>query len=66
MISRSKIETELGWTARETFQSGIERTIAWYIENDTWWLPLRLRAYDGERLGLPGMAAAPENKKRAS
>ncbi len=63
-IDPAKIEAELGWRARETFETGIARTIAWYLENDSWWLPLRLRGYDGERLGLP--AQIPANKKLAS
>jgi dTDP-glucose 4,6-dehydratase len=32
----SKIETELAWQPRETFQSGIRKTISWYLENDAW------------------------------
>lgn len=49
-IDASKLEVELGWTAQETFSSGIERTIRWYLDNEWWWQPLRHR-YDGERLG---------------
>ena len=52
-IDPTKLETELGWKATETFDTGIEKTISWYLENDTWWMPLRLRRYAGERLGLP-------------
>jgi dTDP-glucose 4,6-dehydratase len=51
-IDPTKIERELGWYAQETFDTGIEKTISWYLENDTWWMPLRLRRYAGERLGL--------------
>ena len=50
-IDATKLETELGWRALETFDSGIERTIRWYLDNRWWWQPLRER-YDGERLGL--------------
>ena len=50
-IDASKLETELGWRALETFDSGIERTIRWYLDNRWWWQPLRER-YDGQRLGL--------------
>jgi dTDP-glucose 4,6-dehydratase len=35
-----------------TFEEGIERTIAWYLENEAWWRPLREQKYSGERLGL--------------
>jgi dTDP-glucose 4,6-dehydratase len=51
-IDPTKIETELGWYAHETFDTGIERTISWYLDNESWWMPLRLRRYAGERLGL--------------
>jgi dTDP-glucose 4,6-dehydratase len=50
-IDASKLETELGWRAEETFDTGIEKTIRWYLDNDWWWRPLRER-YAGQRLGL--------------
>ncbi|MFB9048177.1 dTDP-glucose 4,6-dehydratase [Sphingobium indicum] len=50
-IDATKLETELGWRAQENFDSGIEKTVRWYLENDWWWKPLRDR-YDGQRLGL--------------
>lgn len=49
-IEPSKIEQELGWRARESFESGLARTIDWFLANDWWWRPLRER-YAGERLG---------------
>ncbi len=52
-IDPSKLELELGWRASETFETGIEKTVSWYLENESWWMPLRLRRYTGERLGLP-------------
>jgi dTDP-glucose 4,6-dehydratase len=54
-IDATKLETELGWRARENFDSGIEKTVRWYLDNAWWWRPLRDR-YDGERLGLSGAA----------
>ena len=51
-IDARKLETELGWRAQEDFDSGIEKTVRWYLDNPWWWWPLRER-YDGERLGLP-------------
>jgi dTDP-glucose 4,6-dehydratase len=51
-IDATKIETELGWKAEETFESGIEKTVRWYLENEWWWRPLRDKVYSGERLGL--------------
>ena len=51
-IDATKLETELGWRARETFESGIEKTVRWYLSNEDWWMPLRQKVYSGERLGL--------------
>ncbi|MGY3408345.1 dTDP-glucose 4,6-dehydratase [Bradyrhizobium sp. GM5.1] len=51
-IDATKIETELGWRAQETFETGIEKTVRWYLERSDWWQPLRDRIYSGERLGL--------------
>jgi len=50
-IDASRLENELGWRAQEDFDSGIEKTIRWYLENEWWWRPLRER-YAGQRLGL--------------
>jgi len=51
-IDASKARRELGWRPRESFESGLERTIRWYLDNRAWWEPLRARVYGGERLGL--------------
>lgn len=50
-IDATRLETELGWRAQEDFDSGIVKTVRWYLDNAWWWQPLRDR-YDGERLGL--------------
>lgn len=50
-IDATRLETELGWRAQENFDSGIEKTVQWYLDNRWWWQPLRDQ-YDGERLGL--------------
>lgn len=50
-IDPGKAERELGWQARETFDSGLAKTVAWYLANDWWWRPLREQRYAGERLG---------------
>ncbi len=49
-IDASKIKHELGWTPKETFDSGIRKTVEWYLENRWWWQPLQER-YKRERLG---------------
>ncbi|WP_426029382.1 dTDP-glucose 4,6-dehydratase [Caulobacter sp. DWP3-1-3b2] len=51
-IDATKLETELGWQARETFETGIRKTVEWYLSRADWWAPLR-EVYDGKRLGLP-------------
>jgi dTDP-glucose 4,6-dehydratase len=50
-IDATKLETELGWRARENFDTGIAKTVRWYLDNGWWWRPLR-EQYAGERLGL--------------
>ena len=50
-IDPAKIERELGWRALESFESGIARTIDWYLGNRWWWDPIRAGGYAGERLG---------------
>jgi dTDP-glucose 4,6-dehydratase len=51
-IDAGKLERELGWRAHETFESGIEKTVRWYLDNEWWWRPLRDKVYAGERLGV--------------
>jgi dTDP-glucose 4,6-dehydratase len=46
-----KIAAELGWRPRETFDSGLRKTVAWYLENRWWWEPIWSRSR-GARLGL--------------
>ncbi len=50
-IDPTKIETELGWRARETFETGLDKTIDWYLANEDWWGPIRAGTYSGSRLG---------------
>jgi dTDP-glucose 4,6-dehydratase len=51
-IDASKIERELGWRPAETFQSGLRKTVEWYLENQGWWQRVRSGVYRGERLGI--------------
>lgn len=57
-IDATKIERELGWSPSETFQTGLERTIQWYLDNDWWWQPIRGERYAGERLGSTPVKSA--------
>jgi dTDP-glucose 4,6-dehydratase len=51
-IDAAKIEAELGWKPRESFESGLETTVRWYLANREWWSRIRDGRYRGERLGL--------------
>ena len=51
-VDASKIEDQLGWSAQETFETGLRKTVLWYLQNKNWWNPLRHSVYAGERLGL--------------
>ncbi|MBV8108448.1 MAG: dTDP-glucose 4,6-dehydratase [Hyphomicrobiales bacterium] len=64
-IDAAKLERELGWRALETFDSGIEKTVRWYLDNEWWWRPLREKVYAGERLGVLSERARPESDRQA-
>ncbi len=51
-IDASKIDKELGWKPQETFESGIRKTVEWYLANENWWRRVKNGSYAGERLGL--------------
>ena len=53
-IDCAKIEHELGWRPRESFETGLRKTVRWYLDNPDWWGAIRSRGYRGERLGLRG------------
>jgi len=53
-IDASKIEKELGWTPEETFDSGIKKTIQWYLKNMNWVEAVTDKNYNLERLGTKG------------
>lgn len=50
-IDATKLESELGWQAKTTFEQNLRATVRWFLDNRAWWEPLR-RQYDGVRLGL--------------
>jgi dTDP-glucose 4,6-dehydratase len=50
-IDCSKIERELGWSPAETFETGLRKTVRWYLDNPVWWQAIRSGKYRGERLG---------------
>ncbi|WP_105188472.1 dTDP-glucose 4,6-dehydratase [Pseudoalteromonas sp. T1lg48] len=50
-IDASKIEKELGWKPEETFESGIRKTVTWYLDNPNWWQRVLDGSYRLERIG---------------
>ena len=50
-IDATKLESKLGWKAKEDFDTGIRKTVQWYLDNEWWWSPIRSGRYAGERLG---------------
>lgn len=50
-IDASKIERELGWTPEESFETGIRKTVEWYLSNKQWWSRVLDGSYSMERLG---------------
>jgi dTDP-glucose 4,6-dehydratase len=53
-IDSAKIERELGWRPGESFETGLRKTVQWYLDNPDWWVAIRSGRYRGERLGLSG------------
>jgi dTDP-glucose 4,6-dehydratase len=51
-IDSSKIQRELGWVPQETFESGLRKTVEWYLANEDWWQSVLDGSYQGQRLGL--------------
>lgn len=50
-IDAGKIERELGWTPQETFETGLRKTVQWYLENSDWWEHILNGQYQLHRLG---------------
>jgi dTDP-glucose 4,6-dehydratase len=51
-IDATKIRRELGWRPKESFESGLAGTVAWYLAHEDWWRTIRDDRYSGARLGL--------------
>jgi dTDP-glucose 4,6-dehydratase len=51
-IDASKLERDLGWHAEETFESGIAKTVRWYVDEQRWWRAILERGYQAKRVGL--------------
>ena len=51
-IDPSKITQKLDWSPKETFESGIHKTVQWYLNNKPWWSSILKATYQGQRMGL--------------
>ena len=56
-IDDRKIRCELGWRPAESLETGLRKTVRWYLDNKAWWKPIRGGVYRGERLGRPAANA---------
>jgi dTDP-glucose 4,6-dehydratase len=54
-IDASKLENDLDWRAEETFETGLAKTVQWYLDNRPWWQAILQRGYRAERVGLSEM-----------
>ena len=50
-IDSSKMQKELGWVPEETFETGLRKTVQWYLDNESWWQNVLNGSYQLERLG---------------
>lgn len=50
-IDAAKIEKDLGWTPKETFETGLRKTVEWYLANESWWTSVLDGSYARQRLG---------------
>jgi dTDP-glucose 4,6-dehydratase len=57
-IDATKLERDLGWRAEETFETGLQKTVRWYLNNEAWWRTILDRGYQTTRIGLAQQAAA--------
>ena len=51
-INTTKIKKDLNWEPKETFDSGLTKTIKWYLENENWWKKIQKNIYKQERIGV--------------
>ncbi|MCP3736162.1 dTDP-glucose 4,6-dehydratase [Sphingomonas sp. RP10(2022)] len=57
-IDATRIRDELGWTPRESFKSGLQTTVRWYLDNEAWWRPIVAEQGADMRRGLDGVRTA--------
>jgi len=50
-IDSTKIKQDLGWQPKDTFETGIKKTLDWYLNNSDWWQKIQNKTYKQQRLG---------------
>jgi dTDP-glucose 4,6-dehydratase len=55
-MDAAKLRRELGWRPRESVETGLRKTVAWYLDNRWWWEPIWSQRYRGDRLGTGSRA----------
>jgi dTDP-glucose 4,6-dehydratase len=58
-IDPTKLTEALGWQPQETFETGLEKVVVWYLENRWWWESIYRETYQGQRLGLHETSSHP-------
>ena len=53
-IDSTKLQSELNWSPKETFETGLRNTIEWFLENQKWWRDIQKNTYQQARLGVIG------------
>lgn len=54
----TRVRSELGWQPKLSFEQGLEKTVAWYLDNEAWWKPLLQKEGAGQRIGTDARGAA--------
>ena len=57
-VDATRIREELGWAPEESFESGLEKTVRWYLANEDWWRPIVAERAADQRRGLAATRAA--------
>ena len=63
-VDSSKCQEQIGWKSEEFFETGLRKTVQWYIDNKAWWQRILDGSYQGQRLGL-GITGGSENRSRS-
>ena len=56
-MDAARLRRDLGWQPQESFDTGLRKTVLWYLDNRWWWEPIWHGRYGGARLGTAPAAA---------